>query len=111
MLLTKGANKTAADKFDKTPLIWASFKGHVDVVKVLLKHEVDLNQLDNMNRTALQFAKSEGHDEIVKLLEEEPARRLAEVQRQVNAEKLVEVLNIAAPVAVVLIGGAAIWWF
>lgn len=41
---------------DRTPLLWAAFNGHPNVMRVLLDEKVDVNAKDRYNRTALQFS-------------------------------------------------------
>jgi len=59
-------------------LIIASQKGHMDIVKALLKAGADLNKeatFGGVYYTALGFAKREDHSEIVKLLIESGAKK------------------------------------
>jgi ankyrin repeat protein len=52
----------------KTALMEASLRGHVDLVKVLLKAGAEVNAKDDYGDTALMFASGKGNDDIVKLL-------------------------------------------
>ena len=38
LLIAKGANVNAADKYGETPLFWAARNGHKDVAELLRKH-------------------------------------------------------------------------
>ncbi len=61
MLLEKGADVNRADKDKVTPLMTASFKGHVQTLLLLLRQRgIQLNQSDAEGRTALHMAASVG---------------------------------------------------
>ena len=53
-----------------TPLMRASFDGHVRLLKVLLKNAANVNLQDRDGWTALMCASQHGHSEVVKLLHE-----------------------------------------
>ncbi|WP_353289347.1 ankyrin repeat domain-containing protein [Wolbachia endosymbiont (group A) of Paraperithous gnathaulax] len=42
--------------------------GNVDIAKVLLKHNADINTKNNEGRTALHYAAKYNHQELVELL-------------------------------------------
>ena len=67
VLLANGANVNATDKWNKTPLHEATWKGHIEVVKVLLAGGADGNAKNN-NSTPLHLASYYGHTEVVKVL-------------------------------------------
>lgn len=68
-LLQTGANVNAMDSESRTALIMASFLGHLDVVRELLKHdEVEANVLSEEGITALMGACLTGHLDIVREL-------------------------------------------
>ena len=53
----------------RTPLLWATKKGHEEVVKLLLaQEEVDPNRPKNRGQTPLSFAVWRGCEEVVKIL-------------------------------------------
>jgi uncharacterized protein len=52
-------------------LLWASKLGHLETVKVLLKHQADISLADDQNKTALDYARQNGFQQIVALLEKE----------------------------------------
>ena len=53
-----------------TAFILACYKGHKDVVQLLIDHSgIDLNVRDNTGRTALMIANQRGLQDIVHLLE------------------------------------------
>merc|ERR1712166_616616 len=55
-----------------TPLFAASQEGNIDIVKVLLKADGNVNQHSNKNQTPLNIASCNGHTEIVRLLLQQP---------------------------------------
>jgi len=71
-LLTAGANPNAAIEvvpgFPTTYLITAAANGSLDLVKLLLKHKAQVNQLDGFKATALMAAAGKGHKALVELL-------------------------------------------
>lgn len=71
-LLVAGANPNAAIEvvpgFPTTYLITAAANGSLDLVKLLLKHKAQVNQLDGFKATALMAAAGKGHKDLVELL-------------------------------------------
>ena len=73
-LIEEGVDVDSKDEIGRTPLMWAAYKGHVEIIRLLLDHGADVN-----NRTygdyyiALHWAASYGKDESVKLLIERGA--------------------------------------
>jgi ankyrin repeat protein len=70
LLLSRGANVNAKTKNGLTALHAAAEKGYVEVVKVLLEYNADVNSKskDEYGRTALHFASKGGHEQIVTVL-------------------------------------------
>ncbi|KAI5460980.1 hypothetical protein BGZ63DRAFT_455093 [Mariannaea sp. PMI_226] len=68
LLLDKGANIEAVDKYKETPLSWAIENGHEAIVKLLLEKGANIEVMDNHDRTLLYRAIENGHEAIVKLL-------------------------------------------
>src|ERR1700757_966508 len=68
-LLAKGIDVNAKTKYGATALSYAADKGHVEVVKVLLKHKAAVNAKDTFyNATPLTWALYRQHWGVVKLL-------------------------------------------
>ena len=68
-LINKKCNLDVRDANNgHTALIWASKRGHLNIVKLLLEAGADVNELTNIGMTALMWAKIFGHKEIEILL-------------------------------------------
>jgi outer membrane protein assembly factor BamB/ankyrin repeat protein len=68
-LLAKGVDVNAKTHYGATALWFAAYKGHLEVVKVLLKNKADLNASDTIwGSSPLSLALGEGRVEIVKVL-------------------------------------------
>lgn len=69
LLIDKGANIRVKDHFyGRTPLIWASSLGDIELVRLLLKKGTHVNVEDRENKTALVHAAYNGHQQIRELL-------------------------------------------
>jgi ankyrin repeat protein len=66
-LIKEGADVTVCDENGLTALLWASDRGHVEVVGLLLSHS-DLNAADKNGHSALHRAVNEGHLLVVEVL-------------------------------------------
>ena len=67
--LQNGANVEATNYGGCTPLHWACWGGHLDVVQYLLtSHAANLEATDNDGKTPLHFACEEGHLDVVQEL-------------------------------------------
>jgi ankyrin repeat protein len=75
-LLTKGALANLRDGEGRTPLILASWKGHLGVVRVLADRMAgqELEQTDNKGWTALHWAAEGCHEEVMAFLLSEGAQ-------------------------------------
>ncbi|MEX0940883.1 MAG: ankyrin repeat domain-containing protein [Candidatus Babeliales bacterium] len=85
-LLLATANITTY--YRDTPLHWASFNGHTEVVKLLLANGADIDIKDNNGHTPLHLALKKGHVEILQLLEkaaEEKKTKEKNAKDQYNA--------------------------
>ncbi|KAJ8400316.1 hypothetical protein AAFF_G00396990 [Aldrovandia affinis] len=69
-LINRGA-KVAVTKYGRTPLHLASYKGHLEVVQILLKASCDLDIQDDGDQTALHRAAMVGHTEVISALIQE----------------------------------------
>jgi ankyrin repeat protein len=54
-----------------TPLHHASFRGHLEVVQLLLDRGADVSLSDNFGKTPIQIANKLNYIDIIKLLERE----------------------------------------
>lgn len=78
-LLAHGAEVDAADDRDFSPLLFAAWAGHSKLVRVIIKHHVNLSRTGEPPqssscggrgpKTALEWAKRKGHASIVRDLE------------------------------------------
>ena len=70
LIETGGANVNENDRgwYERTALHWASYNGHLDVVRLLLTEGADITIADNNGWTALHYASMFGHLDIVRLL-------------------------------------------
>jgi len=68
-LVNRGANINHVEHTHGwNALIWAAKRGHVQTVKVLLKHQPDKNIKDNVDKTALDYARQQHFEEVMALL-------------------------------------------
>lgn len=68
-LLKHGANPNCVEPRKKASLLqWASVKGCLDIVELLIKYEVDVNKRDTNGDTPLMSACRNGHLDVVELL-------------------------------------------
>lgn len=58
----------STDGFGLTPLRWAAFYGHKDIVELLLNRGAKINPKEKGGRTPLYWAAKQGHMEVVELL-------------------------------------------
>ena len=66
LLIENDANINIKDSGDWTPLIMASFYGHLDIIEYLLENGADINSDDT---TAIDIAREREHFDIVEYLE------------------------------------------
>jgi ankyrin repeat protein len=64
-LLSVGAEVNARDRYGRTPLHWACYHGHVQVVKELREHGADIDAKDSDGNTPLPYACTMGHVSVV----------------------------------------------
>jgi len=65
ILIDWGADVNWIDGEGVTPLILASFKGHREVVVLLLAHNADVTVQDQWQRTALDYALRRGETDAI----------------------------------------------
>lgn len=63
-----GKDLNAVDVNGRTPLLWASWRGDVEAVNLLLQAKVDIDKQDRQGYTPLARASKAGHLQCVKLL-------------------------------------------
>ncbi|RYP64313.1 hypothetical protein DL771_008815 [Monosporascus sp. 5C6A] len=68
MLIENGVDIDAKDSHGRTPLSYASERGHKAVVRLLLNKGADTMPADKSGRTSLSWASLNGHDAVVQLL-------------------------------------------
>jgi ankyrin repeat protein len=68
-LIEHNANVKAKDDYDRTVMMWAALHGSPEVVDLLCRLGVDLEQRDKDGNTALSEATKKGRSEIIKILE------------------------------------------
>lgn len=68
LLLKKGASVSHVDRLGKTATMRAAQIGAVQVLKLFLNHEHNINRIDNDGHTALAYACLGGHDPAVQML-------------------------------------------
>jgi hypothetical protein len=68
-LIAKGVDVNAKGRYDVTALHLAADTGHLEVVRLLIRHKADLNVRDTFySSTPISWAVSKGHPEVVKEL-------------------------------------------
>lgn len=71
LLLDYGADPTLKDREDGTAMLRAVNRGPVDALKVIMKHPIDLECLDDEGQSLLHGAARNGYHEIARLLMED----------------------------------------
>lgn len=107
LLLKNGAKVEVKGEDGWSALMYASFYGYGEVVKILLKHNpkkhVDLQQKDGWS--ALMFASLKGHTKVVKMLLEEGAN-VNQHQYEWKSALMIASENGHAEVVEILLGQA-----
>ncbi|KAI0788651.1 acyl CoA binding protein-domain-containing protein [Abortiporus biennis] len=70
LLVSPQTDLNAKDEFEYTPLHLACDRGHIEIVKLLLRKGVDRSITDPDDFTAIELARVAEHEEIVSLLED-----------------------------------------
>ncbi|CAG8921787.1 unnamed protein product [Penicillium salamii] len=68
ILAAEGGNVNIPDDQGSDPLMWASFRGHEDVVEILLEQGADVNVQGGRHGNALQIACKNGNRKIVDMI-------------------------------------------
>ena len=68
-MLAKGAVVNAQNRTGETALMYAAWRGHSEIVKLLLEHRADAALKNRQGDTALTLAESRGHPVIVQMLQ------------------------------------------
>jgi len=69
ILLSAGANKLALDNYKYTPLHFAAYWGHLEVVKILVEAGGNTTAVNSIGVTPIQAAKGCRHKDIANYLE------------------------------------------
>ena len=68
-LLEHGANPNCEEPCEQASLLqWASSRGCLDIVDLLIKYKADVNKRDCLGNTPLMDACKNGHYDVVELL-------------------------------------------
>jgi hypothetical protein len=73
LIFNRHVDVNRKNEFGKTALMIASYRGGVDMVRLLVKAGANVNLRDRENQTALMIASAEGHLDIVRTLVEADA--------------------------------------
>lgn len=82
LLLQKGANVNCRDDAGRTALSHACEKGHLDAVKILVRHNADPEIVDSWGNSALMYAAVAGHSPVVEFLVRAFKRLGLQIDRQ-----------------------------
>ena len=81
-LLAAGADPNARNPAGTqrrmTPLMWAAYGGHTDMIKQLLAGGADPSLLDELGKSAADFATDSGHEDLLGLLTGAGGKQAAE---------------------------------
>lgn len=68
LLLLKKGTEVNSEERAFTPLMWAAYHQHLNIVSTLLEFKADINQINKCSDTALSIAVRNGHIDVVKSL-------------------------------------------
>jgi ankyrin repeat protein len=78
--LDKGADVNAKNESGVTPLLWAAWKGHKDVVELLIAEGADVNAKNEDGETPLDFTKQTKQKAIADLLRKHGGKTTKELE-------------------------------
>lgn len=84
----------ATDENGMNLLHWAADRGHFDITKCLINHNIDINSQDNEGQTALHYAASCGHIDVVRILLEHGADKYIQDEDGLQPEECAEDQNV-----------------
>lgn len=67
-LLQLSGTVNHTDKRDRRPIHWAAFRGHEEVVRLLVQHNAGIEVVDKDKNTPLHAAAAAGFDLVVQIL-------------------------------------------
>ena len=67
-IIYKVHDKNPADEYGLTLMHWATYRGHLEIVRLFIDHVQDKNPADNSGLTPLHWAAELGHLEICRLI-------------------------------------------
>ena len=73
MLIERGADVSAQNKYGSTALHWALMNGHVDLARMLIKCGADVSAQEKDGSAALHLASKKGHVDLARMLIERGA--------------------------------------
>ena len=82
LLIQKGASVNCQDESGRTALSYASEKGYLDAVKILVRHNADPEMIDLWGNTALMYAVVAGHSPVLEFLVRAFKRLGLQIDRQ-----------------------------
>ena len=68
-LIAKGATVNVQNRTGETALMYAAWRGHSAIVKLLLENRADVTLKNRQGDTALMLAESRGHHDVVRMLQ------------------------------------------
>ena len=99
MLLRMRADSHATDINGRTALLWAAYYGHLEVMKVLLKHDKRVAEfIDPEGRTALHWATKPDNSDCLRLLTKHCPKELVMVQDKDDSNALMWAVLCGHPV-------------
>ena len=88
-MLNNGANPNASDAQGVSALEYASWKGHTEIVRILLDAGADVAHVDLFGMTAIHKAVGYRHHKVVKILIDDGGADPNQLQAEVRFFKVV----------------------